>query len=306
MMPVRSVAQRSIVAKPKPGEPRGFTQVEILVTITIIVMLASLFLPMLGRAREVARGAECKNQFHNLAIAAHDHHHQFGEFPTGVLAQTRPVRSDSGGDGLSLFVRLLPFLEQKPLYDLIDLSLGVEAQRSEVRDVHVSILRCPSDRLQSYDVAASNYAGCHDHRETPIDVDNDGMFFLGRGLTIVEMIDGTSHTLMFAEKSIPPDDRGWLSGSRATLRNTGEPFTRFEISPEIAAGGNDDPLAVGSFSSAHPYGVHVALADSSVQLLSFEVDHTVLQRLADRADGELIPISELTRRSFDPVDESKR
>ena len=303
MTPVRSSRSRAVIAHARPRQSGGFTQVEILVTIAIILLLASLLLPMIGRTREVARGAECKDQFHNLAIAAHDHHHQFGEFPAGVLAPVRPVRSESGGDGLSLFVRLLPFLEQKPLYDLIDLSLEVEEQPSEALAASISVLRCPSDRPQVYELAATNYAGCHHDRETPIDVDNDGLFFLGRGLTIVEIVDGTSHTLMFAEKAIPPDDRGWLSGSRATLRNTGQPFTRFESSGAVQSSAGDDPLSVGSFSSAHPYGVHVALADSSVRLLSFDIDHTVLRRLAHRSDGELIPASALTRRSFDPIDQ---
>jgi hypothetical protein len=48
------------------------------------------------------------------------------------------------------------------------------------------------------------------------------MFFLNSRLRYEDVADGTAHTLFVGEKFVGSDpDLGWLSGTRATLRNTG-------------------------------------------------------------------------------------
>jgi len=61
----------------------------------------------------------------------------------------------------------------------------------------------------------------HHDVEAPIDADNHGVFFLNSRLRVRDITDGTSHTLFAGEKLSEPDDLGWMSGTRATLRNTG-------------------------------------------------------------------------------------
>lgn len=50
-------------------ERKGFTLVELLVTISIIALLASLLLPALGRVRETARRARCGKNANQIVIA---------------------------------------------------------------------------------------------------------------------------------------------------------------------------------------------------------------------------------------------
>lgn len=117
---------------------RGFTLVELLVVIAIIGVLVALLLPAVQAAREAARRSSCQNNLKNVALAALNYHDTLGAFPvdedyyhgTGVqivdidaLTFTWSNRNAAGNvpaeglDGGGWIVRVLPFMEQQPLYD---------------------------------------------------------------------------------------------------------------------------------------------------------------------------------------------
>jgi prepilin-type processing-associated H-X9-DG protein len=89
------------------------------------------------------------------------------------------------------------------------------------------------------DSPASSYAGVHHDKEAPIDADNTGVLFLNSRLAFEDLRDGAAYTFFIGEKGMTTgDDLGWLSGTRATLRNTGAPLN---AAPTGAATWGDVP-----------------------------------------------------------------
>ena len=90
----------------------AFTLIELLVVIAIIAILIGLLLPAVQKVREAASRMKCQSQLKQLALAAHNYHDTNERFPPG--AQLGAPRFTT------LFVELLPFIEQSPLYNQWD------------------------------------------------------------------------------------------------------------------------------------------------------------------------------------------
>lgn len=72
------------MSKLKPRSISGFTLIELLVLIAIIGILASILLPVLGKARESARKTQCASNLKHIGLALRMYaNDQEGAFPAG-------------------------------------------------------------------------------------------------------------------------------------------------------------------------------------------------------------------------------
>jgi prepilin-type N-terminal cleavage/methylation domain-containing protein len=140
----------SYITSASTRKTRGFTLVELLVVIAIIGTLIALLLPAVQAARESARRSQCSNNLRQIGIGIHTYQDQKKRLPSS----TRPP--NAGTVRLGAFVQLLPFIEQKPLWDRWDITLNwSDPGNLPVASLRVATYECPS---------APNHAGLLDQK----------------------------------------------------------------------------------------------------------------------------------------------
>lgn len=94
---------------------RAFTLVELMVVLAIVVVLASLLLPALSRARDKAKGAQCLGNLRQWGIALHLHAINNDDFlpPEG---KPTPLETDLGNAGYQAWYVALPVQIGLPRY----------------------------------------------------------------------------------------------------------------------------------------------------------------------------------------------
>ncbi len=277
---------------------RAFTLVELLVVIAIIGVLVAMLLPAVQAAREAARRASCLNNVMQLGLSLHSYEFHFESLPPGSTNPEGPIRNEPQGVQVGWIVKVLPYLEQNAMWRKFDQAKGAYApENALVRSSEMNVLECPSDPHDHINsartVARSGYAGCHHDVEASIDEDNHGLLFLNSKIQFRDMYDGSSNTILLGEAITFPDELGWVSGSRATLRNTST-IERPRLMAEIEAEKDrpEDPSRsstfVGGFGSNHPGVANFAFADGATRMIEEGIDKKVLQQLGHRADGEIV------------------
>jgi prepilin-type N-terminal cleavage/methylation domain-containing protein/prepilin-type processing-associated H-X9-DG protein len=200
----------------------AFTLIELLVVIAIIAILIALLLPAVQQAREAARRTQCKNHLHQLGVALHNYHDVYDKFC--AMAQGPGTSGDFtnwNGGQISGLVMLLPYMDQTPMYNQINMTnVGVPwdenanlAWRSELPN-----LTCPSDTQPDRNDDGSNgtakgrnsYKFCvgvrtdanqivpQPHNSWPYWAP-DGMFANRSHYGVKDATDGASMTILMSE-----------------------------------------------------------------------------------------------------------
>lgn len=187
---------------------RGFTLIELLVAIATVAILIGLLLPAVQKVREAAASARCRSHLKQLALAAHSYHEANSKFPIGATSKQA-----------SVFVFLLPYLEQSQRYHLFDFNLNIDNDsnfRARIGDL--PFLLCPSDSStgttatngplgQSGCYGRNNYAGNLGSHAWAWDdlgvnvkpLECRGAFNRTSENRISQFADGTSNTCLFGE-----------------------------------------------------------------------------------------------------------
>ena len=230
----------------------GFTLVELLVVIAIIGMLIALLLPAVQSAREAARRIHCTNNLKQFGVALHNYHDIHNALPP---IQVRGVRIDGqpgclGSKVTSVHSRLLPFLEQTSVYELIPPNQQwlfnscwphtqpIADHSAEAARLPISTFHCPSDPglLVIDNIYAStgtptptgtnNYMCCTGSAVgTHFDVRHktDGAFYFDSKTGLEALTDGTSNVIVFSEAVIGDGYVPPASGNAGGLAGPGEP-----------------------------------------------------------------------------------
>jgi prepilin-type N-terminal cleavage/methylation domain-containing protein/prepilin-type processing-associated H-X9-DG protein len=123
----------------------GFTLVELLVVLGVIALLMAILLPAVQNAREAARRIQCGSNLKQLGIAIHLYESAHSALPPSMaLSGIGNTPRWVGGWGVN--ARILPFLEQAPLYNAINWSLSLSSPaNSTLPATVISVFVCPSD-----------------------------------------------------------------------------------------------------------------------------------------------------------------
>ena len=216
---------------------RAFTLIELLVVIAIIAVLVGLLLPAVQKVREAASRIKCANNIKQMGLACHNYLTTYGVFPPAGIYPKAQTQADS----YSLHARILPFIEQGNVYQLIDLTQAATAQPTVVAQ-RIATYVCPSevnDRARTdstptrYPQNYSVNAGSWLVYDPNTGKGGDGAFPMNKGTKVGDFTDGMSNTIGIAETKAYG---GYLlGGAPATLANAPSPNSVADV---LALGGS--------------------------------------------------------------------
>jgi prepilin-type N-terminal cleavage/methylation domain-containing protein len=298
----------------KKTRKHAFTLVELLVVIAIIGILVGLLLPAVQAAREAARRMQCSNHVKQLVLAMHNYHDANKRFAAGFVA----VAGDNNGTEDSDRANwgwpalILPFVEQSALHSLLRPGAApLHVSAANIPAGHLAALQtpipffvCPSDsgdRLNNdrglliggtrVNTARSNYVAMNtsgnlswdpgDPNSAGAGARANGAFVRNIGMSFRDITDGSSNTILLAERASTLSGAAASVNCRAALlfgiREQQLGTGPFGLGDVLAAGSGGINLTAAAcqvgVSSRHTGGFQAGLGDGSVRFISSNIDH---------------------------------
>ena len=251
--------------------------VELLVVMFVIACLIGLLLPAAQAARESARRVSCLNNLRHVGCGLHGHLLARRTFPVGCT-EWRAAGTSGAERCLAWSGRILPWLEEQPLADLLDFAKPFDHPANAAAGAAApAVYRCASADRPAALVAGlgrTDYGGVTGERITSPNNPEKGVLVHDRGFAVREIADGLSRTVFVGECAAGqwPDGQ-WING-----RNL------FDQAYAV-----NWPTWEDELRSRHPGGGHALFGDGAVRLLSDSIDTRVLAAACTRAGGESLP-----------------
>lgn len=297
---------------------RGLTLVELLVVIAIIGLLVALLLPAVQSARAAARRSACVNNLRQAGLAVAGHASaRASTLPLG--SRERTTASGTFASNHGLFTLLLPFLEQGPIYDALDLAgdTFTAPQNDAHRYTVITAYVCPewSDPLVYRNMANGvvngtvvtyqGVGGAVRAGENPLpsaqadrglgETSNNGLFAWGTGRRLAFATDGLSRTLMLGEfvqrdpspasqfSAAPGNVRSWILGGTPDGSRGSYAFKSVKnhgVNVKVDRSSGLVAFNHLPFGSLHAGGAFFAMGDGSVQFLAESISLALFKDLA--------------------------
>lgn len=318
-------AQQSVPAQ----RNAGFSLIELLVTISIIAVLTGILLPAVQQAREAARSMSCRNNLKQIGLALLNYESTHGCFPPGRGSPLPAV--------FSPHAFLLNYIEQRGVWSGINFSAAPTAfsvagsatydgvENYMAATTPIATFLCPTDpangRVPGLPYAGTNYAGNSGSDFVPsILTAADGLFYTGSHTAFRDLIDGSSYTSAFSERTLgagttaasdsklrilellsgldpktsncaTPSNGTWNDqrGAKWILGNYGNTLYNHAVTPNF-----DSPDCMNvqqqkgrlAARSRHAGGVNLLLCDGHVRFASSNISADAWRAIATRAGGE--------------------
>jgi prepilin-type processing-associated H-X9-DG protein len=304
----------------------GYTLVEMLILLGIFVVLVSLSIPAVVKAREASGRVRCANNLRRIGEACNGFENTYGFFPSSIK-ELGPQRSWA--------MQILPWIEQEELARQYDYEKPwYDAANAEAVRHQVPLFYCPSspygprtvsgtasikttnangDRVRTKvhfaDAACTDYAVMHQVRKEAFVrgfVEKAGPGMLAEDLfpRRDDVPDGLGNTLMVAEAAGRPDE--WMGRRRtrnnvksedAVLASRDNDFSlrgfSWDAVTQTYSNVHSGPCAINCSNvegmyAFHSGGAQAVFGDGSVRFLRQDLSTLLLARLVTRAGGETV------------------
>jgi prepilin-type N-terminal cleavage/methylation domain-containing protein/prepilin-type processing-associated H-X9-DG protein len=281
----------------RPPKRAAFTLIELLVVIAIIGVLIGLLVPAAQQIREAANRTQCVNNLKQIGLALHAYQDAMKVFPSGYVDRNTDPNSTPDNDlgpGWGWAAFLLPYLEERNVYNQINFSQGVgSGSNVAVSQTPLTIYQCPSDPYQQpvpvYDsnfsspiatVAHANYVACNgwvecfngasgnpqpgpgaDGLSGAYGAAGVGAFYRNSRTRVASVTDGMSNTIFVGERSgdhSPSTWTGAVAGGRCPAWMASQPPSPYAPPPGPAYDNADFGEAL---VLAHCNATHLPSAD---------------------------------------------